>query len=350
MSDMINRGGLKVFPDEVEEVLRAAPARRRRAVVGVPDDRLGEVPWAFIVATDPSSSPTSAELDELCAAAPRPVQGAGAVRADRRAAAQRGRQGAREGPRAPGDGGRRGGCRPRPAEQEFRERARGRGSSRRCPRSRPSRTTTTGRPAGPTTPQWQRRLFDAGYAGIDWPADYGGRGATPTEQLIFLEETERAGAPYVGVQLRRHAARRPDADRRGHRRAAGGAPAADPARRRGLVPGLLRAGRRLRPRLAAHPGGPRRRPLRRHRPEDLDVARPRRRLLRAARAHRPRRAQAPGHHLADHADGPARHRDPARSRTLPGVDRVQRDVPRRGAHPGRRTASAPRTTAGGSRW
>jgi alkylation response protein AidB-like acyl-CoA dehydrogenase len=45
---------------------------------------------------------------------------------------------------------------------------------------------------------WQRRLFDAGYAGISWPAEHGGRGASPTEELIFLEETERAGAPYVG--------------------------------------------------------------------------------------------------------------------------------------------------------
>jgi len=46
---------------------------------------------------------------------------------------------------------------------------------------------------------WQRRLFDAGYAGIHWPAEYGGRGATPAEHLIFLEETERAVAPELGV-------------------------------------------------------------------------------------------------------------------------------------------------------
>ena len=45
---------------------------------------------------------------------------------------------------------------------------------------------------------WQRMLFDAGYAGINWPKEYGGRGATPSEHLIFLEETERARAPYVG--------------------------------------------------------------------------------------------------------------------------------------------------------
>ncbi len=44
-------------------------------------------------------------------------------------------------------------------------------------------------------------LFDAGYAGITWPREFGGRGASPTEQLIFLEETERAGAPYVGVNF-----------------------------------------------------------------------------------------------------------------------------------------------------
>jgi hypothetical protein len=46
---------------------------------------------------------------------------------------------------------------------------------------------------------WQRTLFDAGYAGVDWPAEGGGRGASPIEQLIFKEECERAGAPYVGV-------------------------------------------------------------------------------------------------------------------------------------------------------
>ncbi len=48
---------------------------------------------------------------------------------------------------------------------------------------------------------WQRRLFDAGYAGLHWPAEYGGRGASPTEQLIFYEETTRAHAPYVGCNF-----------------------------------------------------------------------------------------------------------------------------------------------------
>ncbi len=48
---------------------------------------------------------------------------------------------------------------------------------------------------------WQRMLFDAGYAGINWPTEYGGRGASPSEHLIFLEETERLNAPYVGVNF-----------------------------------------------------------------------------------------------------------------------------------------------------
>ena len=48
---------------------------------------------------------------------------------------------------------------------------------------------------------WQRMLYDAGYAGINWPKEFGGRGATPTEHLIFLEETERARAPYVGMNF-----------------------------------------------------------------------------------------------------------------------------------------------------
>jgi alkylation response protein AidB-like acyl-CoA dehydrogenase len=39
---------------------------------------------------------------------------------------------------------------------------------------------------------WQRMLYDAGYADVHWDA-------SPTTRLIFLEETEKAGAPYVGA-------------------------------------------------------------------------------------------------------------------------------------------------------
>ncbi len=65
VSDVINRGGLKVYPDEVAEVLRLSPAVADAAVVGVPDDRLGQVPWAFVVAGDASSPPNDVELEAV---------------------------------------------------------------------------------------------------------------------------------------------------------------------------------------------------------------------------------------------------------------------------------------------
>ncbi|MBI2988252.1 MAG: acyl-CoA dehydrogenase family protein [Deltaproteobacteria bacterium] len=43
--------------------------------------------------------------------------------------------------------------------------------------------------------EWDRRLFQGGYAGLAWPKEYGGRGATVIEQFIFAEEAARAGAP-----------------------------------------------------------------------------------------------------------------------------------------------------------
>jgi alkylation response protein AidB-like acyl-CoA dehydrogenase len=42
---------------------------------------------------------------------------------------------------------------------------------------------------------WQRKLADAGWAGLSWPEEYGGRGATLIEQAIFNEEMARAKAP-----------------------------------------------------------------------------------------------------------------------------------------------------------
>lgn len=42
---------------------------------------------------------------------------------------------------------------------------------------------------------WERTLYDAGWAGLAWPREYGGRGATAIEALIFAEELARADAP-----------------------------------------------------------------------------------------------------------------------------------------------------------
>lgn len=48
---------------------------------------------------------------------------------------------------------------------------------------------------------WQAKLFAAGYAGLHWPAEHGGRGAPVTQQLVYLEEYARARAPYIGVNF-----------------------------------------------------------------------------------------------------------------------------------------------------
>ena len=42
---------------------------------------------------------------------------------------------------------------------------------------------------------WNRTLADGGWAAPSWPVEYGGRGAGVEEQLVYLEETTRAGAP-----------------------------------------------------------------------------------------------------------------------------------------------------------
>jgi alkylation response protein AidB-like acyl-CoA dehydrogenase len=52
--------------------------------------------------------------------------------------------------------------------------------------------------------QWQKKLLQAGLAGIAWPREYGGQGASPVRQLIFHEEHQRAGGLggepfFVGV-------------------------------------------------------------------------------------------------------------------------------------------------------
>ncbi len=61
--DVINRGGNKVFPEHVEEVLRLAPEVVDAAVVGAPDDRLGHVPVAYVVTRAPIDD---AALVALC--------------------------------------------------------------------------------------------------------------------------------------------------------------------------------------------------------------------------------------------------------------------------------------------
>jgi len=48
---------------------------------------------------------------------------------------------------------------------------------------------------------WQRRLHDDDWAGVSWPKEYGGRGATLVEQAIYNEELGRAQAPSTANVL-----------------------------------------------------------------------------------------------------------------------------------------------------
>ena len=48
---------------------------------------------------------------------------------------------------------------------------------------------------------WQRKLNERGWAGLSWPEQYGGSGATLFEQAIFSEELARASAPQMANTL-----------------------------------------------------------------------------------------------------------------------------------------------------
>ena len=133
------------------------------------------------------------------------------------------------------------------------------------------------RDAGSELREYHRRLYDAGYVALHWPKEWGGGGATLIEQAIYQDEVLRLGLPLYGAnqlaidrigptlmllgteeQKKRYLAQ--DADRRGD-----------------LVPGLLRAQRRLRSGGPADPRRARRRLLRGQRAEGVDQPRASRR-------------------------------------------------------------------------
>ena len=63
--ELIIRGGYNVYPKEIEDVLYAHPAIAEAAVIGIPDDRLGEEVMA-VVAVRPGKSVTEMELRAYC--------------------------------------------------------------------------------------------------------------------------------------------------------------------------------------------------------------------------------------------------------------------------------------------
>ena len=132
--------------------------------------------------------------------------------------------------------------------------------------------------------RWHKILAKKGWVAPDWPVEWGGTDWNVVQRYIFEEECGYAGTPPLvafGLRMCAPVLFRFGTDAQKQRFLP-----QDLQRRGVLVPGLLRAGLGLRPRLAEDARRPRQRPLRRHRPEDLDHARPLRRLDLLPRAHR----------------------------------------------------------------
>ena len=55
--------------------------------------------------------------------------------------------------------------------------------------------------AGQYDRDWQRRLYAGGWAGINWPKEYGGRGLSAVQQMLWFEEAARANAPPMNSML-----------------------------------------------------------------------------------------------------------------------------------------------------
>jgi acyl-CoA synthetase (AMP-forming)/AMP-acid ligase II len=64
--DVINRGGEKIYPREIEEILLAQPGVHSAAVVGLPDEVLGERPVAYVV---PERGAVAGEIEVVLRAA-----------------------------------------------------------------------------------------------------------------------------------------------------------------------------------------------------------------------------------------------------------------------------------------
>ena len=114
-------------------------------------------------------------------------------------------------------------------------------------------------------PSFARDLGKTGWLGLGWPREFGGQARTPLEQIAFIEMMERAEAPRIGAAVQANALMM-----FGTPEQQAALPAGDPARRGDARHGLQRARGRLRPGVAAHPRGARRRRVGHQRPEDLD--------------------------------------------------------------------------------
>ena len=134
---------------------------------------------------------------------------------------------------------------------------------------------------------WQAACHAAGYVGRAWPAEFGGGGRPPVEQIVVDQELAAAGAPefvnVVGLDVLGPSLLRFGTDEQRRRYI----PPILSARG-DLVSGLLRARGRLRPRLRCARARRATTTLRPQRPEDVGVVGPVRALVRGAGAHRRR--------------------------------------------------------------
>ncbi len=139
--------------------------------------------------------------------------------------------------------------------------------------------------------EWHKKMHAGGWVGISWPKEYGGRGATLMQQIIYNEELAKVDSPALvnglGIMLvgptiihwgteeqkKRHIPKILSADElwcQGYSEPNAGSDC----------------------RLAADPRPRGRRLLYRQRPEGLDLRRPSRRYVYPAGPHRSQRAQA----------------------------------------------------------
>ena len=138
------------------------------------------------------------------------------------------------------------------------------------------------------TRRWLAMMAERGWTAPTWPREYGGGGLSKEEAKVLAEEMAKLqlrppligfGLAMIGPLLLQDGTEEQKREHLPH----------DRARRDPLVPGLLRAGRRLRPGVAADARRARRRRLHPQRPEGLDVVRRQVGLDVLPRAHRPQR-------------------------------------------------------------
>lgn len=86
-----------------------------------------------------------------------------------------------------------------PQERRFREEVRGWLHDNVPREERPTEDVDDGRAMRAFDLAWQRTQYQGGWAGISWPREFGGRGLSLDEALIWYEESARAHAPRIGT-------------------------------------------------------------------------------------------------------------------------------------------------------